>query len=440
MTGLRNAVTGIDVHPVAVHLARAAWTLAARPAISAAHEAGFDASLSIPVYLGDALQLRFRTGDMFAENEIAIEVRDEANTELFFPVSLVERAENFDALMGDVSAYIETGEDALLALDDNHINDPAERRMIGETIKTMQRLHDEGRDHIWAYYTRNMVRPVALSRAKVDVVIGNPPWNQLQPDGGHPAGRVAEPEPEPLRHLGRRALRHPPGRGGPVLRPQRGPVSQGRAASSGSCCPTARCRRASTPSGGAASGGPAGGGRPSTWTSPTSRRGTWSGWNPTPSSRCRPRWCSPASVAADAVGKPLAGAVEQWAGPGGGRRRGAGVIGDYGHRRCGRFSIRPCGPAMAQPYFPRVLFFVNETENTAIVQAARTITVNPATRQPGQSAVEGPGPDRDHGPDGRTPAPVRRTPGRDRRPLRDPGTTESAAAVEAGRCHAITRR
>ena len=173
---LRNAVTGIDVHPVAVHLARATWTLAARPAISAAHGAGFDASLSIPVYLGDALQLRFRTGDMFAENEIAIQTRDDENTELVFPVSLVERAEDFDALMGDISAYIETGEDPLLALDDNHVDNPAERQTIGETIRTMQRLHEKGRDHIWAYYTRNMVRPVALSRAKVDVLIGNPPW------------------------------------------------------------------------------------------------------------------------------------------------------------------------------------------------------------------------------------------------------------------------
>ena len=40
----------------------------------------------------------------------------------------------------------------------------------------MQRLHSEGRNHIWAYYTRNLVRPVALSRSKVDVIIGNPPW------------------------------------------------------------------------------------------------------------------------------------------------------------------------------------------------------------------------------------------------------------------------
>ena len=173
---LRGAVTGIDVHPVAVHLARSAWTLAARSAINAAGAEGFNTSLSIPVYLGDALQLRFRTGDMFAENEITIQTGDAENTELVFPVSLVERAEDFDALMSDVAAYIEDDEDPSLALDDNHINDPSERKVMGQTIDTMQTLHRRGRDHIWAYYTRNMVRPVALSRARVDVIIGNPPW------------------------------------------------------------------------------------------------------------------------------------------------------------------------------------------------------------------------------------------------------------------------
>ena len=94
-----------------------------------------------------------------------------------FPVSLVERAEDFDALMGDSFRLHRGGSgDPLLALDDNHISDKNERKVITATVKTMQRLHSEGRDHIWAYYTRNMVRPVALSRAKVDVVIGNPPW------------------------------------------------------------------------------------------------------------------------------------------------------------------------------------------------------------------------------------------------------------------------
>ena len=113
---------------------------------------------------------------MFAEHEVRIEVEDEENTALVFPVSLVERAGDFDSLMSDVADAIERGDDPILALDDNGITDPAERDALEETIHTMHRLHSEGRNHIWAYYTRNLVRPVALSRNKVDVVIGNPPW------------------------------------------------------------------------------------------------------------------------------------------------------------------------------------------------------------------------------------------------------------------------
>ena len=372
---LRSAVTGIDVHPVAVHLARAAWTLAARPAISAAHDAGFDASLSIPVYLGDALQLRFRTGDLFAENEIAIEVRDDANTELFFPVSLVERAENFDALMGDVSAYIETGEDALLALDDNHVNDPAERQMIGETIKTMQRLHDEGRDHIWAYYTRNMVRPVALSRAKVDVVIGNPPWINYN--------QTADILREELQNLSRNRY---------------GIWAGGRYATHQDVAGLFFARSVDLY---LKDGGVIGfvlphsalqAGQHSKW-----RSGVWRAGRRGPAINVdfthKPAWDLerlepntffpvPASVvfarkcAADAAGKPLAGAVEQWRGKAGADDvarvssgiTDTGVVGDSpygGYARQGASIV------------PRCLFFVNETENTAIVQATQSVTANP---------------------------------------------------------------
>ena len=170
---LHDAVTGIDVHPVAVHLARAAWTLAARRAIQDSEKT----SVSVPIYLGDSLQLRFRTGDMFAEHEVRIEVEDEENTALVFPVSLVERASRLRLPHERrCRRYIERGDDPLLALDDNDITDPDERAILEDTIQTMSLLHSEGRNHIWAYYTRNLVRPVALSRSKVDVVIGNPPW------------------------------------------------------------------------------------------------------------------------------------------------------------------------------------------------------------------------------------------------------------------------
>ena len=173
---LRSTVSGIDVHPVAVHLARAAWVLAAQPAIQAAVNEGFDESVTVPIYLGDALQLRFRTGDMFAEHNVTIQVNDERNTELVFPVSLVDRPEDFDALMGDVSEALEKDEHPFVALDDHNIVNSTERAILEGTIDALQTLHKEGRNHIWAYYTRNLVRPVALSRGKVDVVIGNPPW------------------------------------------------------------------------------------------------------------------------------------------------------------------------------------------------------------------------------------------------------------------------
>ena len=173
---LRFSVSGIDVHPVAVHLARAAWVLAAQPAIQAAVDDGLATNITVPVYLGDALQLRFRTGDMFAQHDVTVYVEDEGNTALVFPMSLVNRAETFDALMSDIAGTIERGEDPMLALDDHEITDLKERQTLTETIVAMQRLHAEGRNHIWAYYTRNLVRPVALSHSKVDVIVGNPPW------------------------------------------------------------------------------------------------------------------------------------------------------------------------------------------------------------------------------------------------------------------------
>ncbi len=216
---------------------------------------------------------------MFAETEITIQTRDEENTELVFPVSLVERAENFDALMGDVSVYIERGDDPFLALDDNHVNDPAERQIIGNTIAAMQRLHDRGRNHIWAYYTRNMVRPVALSRSKVDVVIGNPPWINYN--------QTADVLRAALQNLSRerygiwaggRYATHQDVAGLFFARSVDLYLKDG--ASSASCCPTARCRPGNTPSGAAGGGAPASRDRASRWTSPTAPAASgWEGWN-----------------------------------------------------------------------------------------------------------------------------------------------------------------
>ena len=375
LNGLREAVTGIDIHPVAVHLARSAWTLAARPAINAASSAGLDASLSIPVYLGDALQLRFRTGDMFAEHNVTVRVEDEENTELVFPVSLVERAEAFDALMGDVSASIERGDDPFLALDDNEINDPTERQVVGDTIAAMQRLHDKGRNHIWAYYARNMVRPVVLSRSKVDVVIGNPPWINYN--------QTADILRDELKHLSRNTY---------------GIWAGGHYATHQDVAGLFFARSVDLY---LEVGGVIGfvlphsalqAGQYAKW-----RSGQWRVGKSAPSVQVeftiKPPWDLeqlkpnsffpiPASVAfarklsQDVSSKPLAGTVERWRGrPGAENMRreseGIGDTGAAGESPYGGYSRQ--GAVIV----PRCLFYVYETDNTAIVQAAPTVTVNP---------------------------------------------------------------
>ena len=374
LSRLREAVTGIDVHPVAVHLARAAWTLAARPAINAAGAAGHDASLSIPIYLGDALQLRFNTEGMFAQHTITIQVEDDENTELAFPRSLVERAEAFDSLMGDISAYIERGDDPFLSLDDNHIDDPDERRTIEETVRAMQRLHDQGRNHIWAYYTRNMVRPVALSNSKVDVVIGNPPWINYN--------QTADILRDELQNLSRnrygiwtggRYATHQDVAGLFFVRSVDQYLKDGGVI--GFVLPHSALQA----------------GQYSKW-----RSGQWKArsqgsvqvdftfkraWDlerlepntffPIPSSVVFAR-----KLSQDASGKALSGRVQRWLGKAGTenvRRESVGII------DTGSVGESPYAPVSRQGavIVPRRLFYVEETKNPAIVQAAPTVTVNP---------------------------------------------------------------
>ena len=52
------------------------------------------------------------------------------------------------------------------------------QKTIEDTFRSMCELHDEGRNHIWGYYVRNLARPVWLAQPgnRVDTLIGNPPW------------------------------------------------------------------------------------------------------------------------------------------------------------------------------------------------------------------------------------------------------------------------
>ncbi len=182
LEGVSNHVLGIDIHPVAVSLARVTYLLAIGLERIRAVDRG---PVSIPVYLGDSLQWGQRD-DLLGSGLLSIPTQDGPQlfaSELRFPDPLLEDAGRFDSLITDLAdraAAHKAGSvvpniSAVLA---HHGVGPEHRALVSDTFSIMCQLHDQGRDHIWGYYVRNLARSKWLARAenRADVLIGNPPW------------------------------------------------------------------------------------------------------------------------------------------------------------------------------------------------------------------------------------------------------------------------
>ncbi|MGB6694669.1 MAG: N-6 DNA methylase, partial [Terracidiphilus sp.] len=183
LAGVTRHVMGMDLHPVAVTLARVTYLLAIGTGFLTDPGRG---DLHIPVYLGDSMQWREQSLDLWSAGNLVIQTddhRDLFESELFFPDVILEDAALFDQLVNELA------DRAARRKADSHA--PSLRGMfsrlaipqeyqgtIESTFRTMCRLHDQGRNHIWGYYVRNLARPLWLSKPgnQVDFLIGNPPW------------------------------------------------------------------------------------------------------------------------------------------------------------------------------------------------------------------------------------------------------------------------
>ncbi|HVV63366.1 MAG TPA: N-6 DNA methylase [Pseudolabrys sp.] len=179
-----NHIAGMDIHPVAVIIARVTYLLALAPVI--ARRAG---SLSIPVYLGDALQLS--TATSFHLKELVIRVPPPPDgTDLKFPEIFCKEIHLFDKLVARMRQGSEQKmttrqvEQAFkLEVERHYKRDmtSAEVEGVQEMVATYATFDDlcrQGRDSVWTYVARNLSRPLALSFGAgwANVVVGNPPW------------------------------------------------------------------------------------------------------------------------------------------------------------------------------------------------------------------------------------------------------------------------
>lgn len=183
IVGATRHVFGVDVHPVAVTLARLTYLLAiGRDRLAAPGRP----NLHVPVYLGDSVQWRTPELNLWSQEGLTIAVNDGAQlwaTDLHFPDRLLDDAGQFDRLveeLADKAANRKAGSPvpSLAATFTRFGVHPDDRKAVEQTFSTMCTLHDEGRDHVWSYYVRNLARPTWLSREenRVDRLVGNPPW------------------------------------------------------------------------------------------------------------------------------------------------------------------------------------------------------------------------------------------------------------------------
>ncbi len=166
-------VRGLDIHPVAVTLARVTWLLALGPLIT-----DRPPRLTVPVFLGDAMQWNLR--------------RYVGGADLLVEVPGGDRPLQIPAGFAEDQVLLEAGLDALnQGLADDATPEavgralrrvkgvvPADADALAQTFAYLQTLYRSGRNGIWTFVFRNLVRPVWLTRPeqRADVLVGNPPW------------------------------------------------------------------------------------------------------------------------------------------------------------------------------------------------------------------------------------------------------------------------
>ena len=160
-------VCGLDIHPVAVEIARAT-VLRALPASPPDHE---DA---IRVHQGDSLMAQPQADNaLFTHTEHTLRFETPQGGEIHLPRSftrhrqfgtnlrrLVEAAKAKQPAPADIMATTPAGDRAALE---------ASRKQIEKIII------DEG-NSVWGWYIANITAPLRLAERKVDRIVANPPW------------------------------------------------------------------------------------------------------------------------------------------------------------------------------------------------------------------------------------------------------------------------
>jgi hypothetical protein len=173
-------IVGFDINPLAVLTARVNYLLAIADLLQ--HRKG---EITIPVYLADSVQTPAAGESLFTAHTIRFETA--AGT--FHIPRTVCQPGSFDRFCNllEESIIQHLSPPAFVARLTKQLPDLPWTSADTETLQTtyhhLQKLHQEGKDGIWARLLKNLFAPLTIGQ--FDYIVGNPPWINWEhlPDG-----------------------------------------------------------------------------------------------------------------------------------------------------------------------------------------------------------------------------------------------------------------
>jgi len=174
-------VVGVDIHPLALVIARATYlTAVGRELLDARN-----GDITIPVYLSDSIRFPQEKNTVHGGvNAYSIDAGK--GVELLIPTEVALNPSISDLVIDAVKDYA-----ASIAAEsadnienfDMHLTVCGLRKYLSDgsvqalyfTAEKMAHLIKQSRDTVWGFILKNYYKPVFLSRRKFDLVVGNPP-------------------------------------------------------------------------------------------------------------------------------------------------------------------------------------------------------------------------------------------------------------------------
>ncbi len=175
-----NSVFGVDIHPLAVIVAKTNYLLALGDLLKKRK-----GKISIPIYLSDTIRLPEREVKPTLWIQVPCFRVKLDEKEIYLPEKLLENPTLYDEVIDAARGFAKqnigkkiTESHFLQFIQTQYPNlmkDPNIARALFHIAKTLKDFIESQRDTIWAFVLKNIYKPLFL-KGKFDFVIGNPPW------------------------------------------------------------------------------------------------------------------------------------------------------------------------------------------------------------------------------------------------------------------------